>query len=334
MMLSTQMIAFQLVAATTMVAMPVSSVRGATTSFAHTFVSTAAPHAADAKRAERGAAERKPSADAPRVRVELDTQALAAFAAATRTRLEHGMPEVVAGTGLRLAGADDPEPDGVVRVAVAFGDSKIDYVYTITAIGRGGEQVTSTSGTCIRCVREDVVQNILWDLLGPLDRLREALRRPPTAASATPGSGGPGETADARPASGPAGTVSPAADGPAAERPAAERGPHDRDHGRALRGPGIAGAVLVGVGVPALGVGIGLAVRPTRYGVGTGDDPQRQAARDTRPTGIGLAVAGAVVLGTGIVLLVLDRRSRTRAHAFHVAPTIGRSLGLAVTGRF
>lgn len=333
MMLSTQMIAFQLVAATTMVAMPVSSVRGATTSFAHTRVATAAPHAPGAKAPERGAAERKPSADAPRVRVELDTQALAAFAAATRTRLEHGMPEVVAGVGLRLAGADDAEPDGVVRIAVAFGDSKIDYVYTITAIGRGGEQVTSTSGTCIRCVREDVVQNILSEVSGPLDRLRQALRRPPTSASATPGSGGPGETGDAGPASapagGPAGTAPPAADGRATEL-----GPHDRDHGRALRGPGIAGAVLVGVGVPALGVGIGLAARPTRYDVGTGDDPQRQAARDTRPAGIGLAVAGAVVLGTGIVLLVLDRRSRTRAHAFHVAPTIGRSLGLAVTGRF
>ncbi|MFO7567252.1 MAG: hypothetical protein R6X02_31700 [Enhygromyxa sp.] len=100
---------------------------------------------------------------------------------------------------------------------------------------------------------------------------------------------------------------------------------------RALSGLGIAGAVLLGVGVSACATGTYLMIR----GVERSSDSlsARVQTTDFRPAGAGALVAGAVVTTAGAALLALEleRRGPRPGVALRVTPTY---LGIHLTRRF
>jgi hypothetical protein len=98
---------------------------------------------------------------------------------------------------------------------------------------------------------------------------------------------------------------------------------------KSLSAKGIAGAVLVPVGVGVLGAGVWMAVAGNKRVV---DDDERATETNYRPGGIGLAVAGGALLAAGVALLVVDVRRRNRGG--RQATLVPMRNGFAVIGRF
>lgn len=102
------------------------------------------------------------------------------------------------------------------------------------------------------------------------------------------------------------------------------------DAGRAPLGAlGKTGIALIAMGIAGAGVGAVLVALPPKVDQ---DDPLYETTY--RPPGVGTLAAGAAVLVTGVVLLVVDRR-RARSRTTALAPALGPSTaGLTWSGRF
>jgi hypothetical protein len=107
----------------------------------------------------------------------------------------------------------------------------------------------------------------------------------------------------------------------------------DRPTGRPLR---IAGWSAIGVGLAGLGVGIGVAVldeNPMRSrcsGENVDIEGNCKYRYNTLAGGIASAVVGAAILGTGIALVIVDRK-KSRDRRVALLPTLR---GVALSGRF
>lgn len=90
-----------------------------------------------------------------------------------------------------------------------------------------------------------------------------------------------------------------------------------------FRGLGLSSVVVGGV---SLGIGVGLVAAGRRR-----IDEEPWKLRNYRPTGIGISVAGAALVATGVALLVVDRRRRKERQQVAVVPT---GFGTALVGAF
>jgi hypothetical protein len=102
------------------------------------------------------------------------------------------------------------------------------------------------------------------------------------------------------------------------------------DDGRVRLGAlGKTGAALIALGATGAGVGAVLVALPPKVDQ---DDPLYETTY--RPPGIATLAAGAAVLVSGVVMLVVDRR-RARTRTTALVPTLGPSAaGVVWTGRF
>lgn len=251
----------------------------------------------------------------PRVGVEIDAGTLGTFEAPMRERVTYEVSQVFAREDVELVEGEG-ERDATLRVVIEFsGKSKLDYRYRVESTRAAGEaDATPHGGTCDRCMREAVVKKIAADIPTELAEIREALAtRSVDTATATPEA----------PTTTVAGTQGPA--------------PTHADDGVPTLGKrGIAGAVLVGVGLPTLGVGVFLSVRNVKLEQDVDGDPQQERGVNTRPAGIAMWAGGAVAVGVGIALLVIDRRAaKAEGRKITAAPVAGRHwAGVVLSGRF
>lgn len=101
---------------------------------------------------------------------------------------------------------------------------------------------------------------------------------------------------------------------------------------RPLGAKGIAGAILLGAGVGGIVGGAVLVARPDARTTRS-DDRERYHGTTTKPSGIGLLVAGGVVAITGAVLLGLAVKARRKPVAW--TPVVGsRFVGVSFGGKF
>ena len=164
---------------------------------------------------------------------------------------------------------------------------------------------------CMLCTETEIVQRVettVSELVVQLDVLLKAEEPEPDEPVAEPDEPEP--------------TTDPVAGSPAA------------DQGRALLGAlGKTGIALIAMGVAGAGVGAVLVALPPKVDQ---DDPLYETTY--RPPGIGTLAAGAAVLVTGVVMLVVDRRRpRSPTTALLPAPMIGMgpsAAGLTWSGRF
>lgn len=238
------------------------------------------------------------------VAIEIDAKTLGSFEEGIVERVNHEAADDIADAGMIPATTASSK----IAIVVEFvGGKKTSYAYRMVAIVDDEEIESSrASGTCEKCVQEDVVARIDAEIPAQLAAIGAA------RSSATPAPAAPVRppTADATPPSSPSPDAKP----------------------RGIGALGKAGIALGVIGVAALGTGIGLALRPTRFGQDAADT-ERDTGRKTLAPGIALAVVGGAAIVAAIPLLVVDRRRAKRTA--RVTPILTpRWAGLGVSGHF
>ncbi len=223
------------------------------------------------------------------VSVEIDTAGLSTLSAETAEHISTVVDEALRKAGMRSAAAATSR----VRIEVRFsGKSKVNFVYVAEG-SKDGEVLTDSraEGTCDKCVSTDVVDKIDAALPGVLQALRDELDDAAEPPPPTP--------------------VSTPRDDPTSATDTAKTP-------QRLHTLGKAGIAVGAVGLVALGGGIWMAVRNTKYE--TRDDAQREGGYDTREAGIVTAAIGGAALAGGLAMLLIDlgvgkRRATKRGSA-------------------
>ena len=200
--------------------------------------------------------------------------------------------------------ADDH--DFTIAVTVAFaGERGLDYQATVTLVSVEDEALVSESTiTCERCTDSELVakvREVVTRLTGQMLYAR-AEDEPNSDA-------GPGDN-DSREAD------VPRADGTDTRR----IGP--------LGGAGIG---LLAVGIGGVGAGIPLAIRPAAVR----GDPGEIEERSLRPLGIGLSVAGGLLVAGGAALIAIDVTRRKKQRRTTYMPSVtARQITFTISHRF
>jgi tetratricopeptide (TPR) repeat protein len=184
--------------------------------------------------------------------------------------------------------------------------------------------------------RRAEVEKRIADLQKQIEREEQNAESPPT------GTLPPSEEGAApRPTTPPPGTAPPAAEVPPAT--AATTPPPPATPPPGVRTKKLAAYVLGGVGVAALGIGLGLELNAwstnkslTSPSPGTHFDPAKeQTVKVDQAAGISLLAIGGAALATGVALYVYARFEQRRASPVAVAPSVGADhAGLVFVGGF
>ena len=174
---------------------------------------------------------------------------------------------------------------------------------------------------CPLCTESEIVQRVEHTVSGLVDLL--PVGPPPADAPAT-------ETGTE-----PTTEPTPTSDAPSdtTSEPTAATSPTEGDRPGALGVLGKTGAAFIALGAAGAAAGAVMVALPAKVDP---DDPLHETTY--RPPGIATLAAGGAVLVTGIVLLVVDRRS-ARRRTTALVPTLGPSaagmtVGMTWSGRF
>jgi hypothetical protein len=230
------------------------------------------------------------------VSVEIDTTGLSTLSEETAEHLSTVVDEALRKAGMRSAA----DASSHLRIEVKFsGKSKVNFVFVAEGSTDGATLADARAGgTCDKCVSNDVVEKVNAALPGVLDALREELDKaaePPPPTPVTTDRDAPTSAADTTKSR------------------------------RQLHTLGKAGIGVGVVGILALGGGIWMAVRDTKYK--ERDDAQREGGYDTRDGGIATAAIGGAALVGGLAMLLVDlgvgKRGATKRGAAAVLPSRG-----------
>ena len=221
-----------------------------------------------------------PALAEPAARLEVDTSELGSIGPVLKERLVERGSQVLRDESIVLGGPQDP----IVRVTItALEGEDPGFDYEIRLVTHPGEDGASWSERCALCTEAELIDAVAAEL----DKVAMSLRA----------LGEEREAAEQEPPP-----------PPIVESPPIE--PRDQD--RVLDTKGKVGVGLLGLGVVAVGTGVGLVLAPARP---LANDPLRESY--TQPPGYGVLAVGGAVLVTGAVLLGLSLRDRKRGTAQH-----------------
>ena len=184
--------------------------------------------------------------------------------------------------------------------------------------------------------RRAEVEKRISDLQKQIDREEQNAESPPTGTLPPTEEGGRPTTPP------PAATTPPAATAPAT--PAVQAAPAASTVASAsVRNKKLAAYVVGGIGVAALGAGLGLELAAwstnkslTNPPPGTHFDPSKESSvKVEQAAGITLMAVGGAAVATGVALLLYARYEQRHARAVAIAPSLGADhAGLVVFGGF
>lgn len=255
-----------------------------------------------------GLSSAAPSDTPPSTVLEVDVSAIpdAEIAAKLETRLVEQQTDTLAQSEITVVDAAD-EHDFTIAVTVAFaGERGLDYQATVTLASVEDEALVSeTTITCERCTDSELVAKVRE----VVTRLTGQMLYARTEDEPNPDAEGAGHD-DRREAD------VPRADGTDTRR----IGP--------LGGAGIG---LLAVGIGGVGAGIPLAVRPAAVR----GDPGEIEERSLRPLGIGLSVAGGLLVAGGAALIAIDVTRRKKQRKTTYMPSVtARQITFTISHRF
>lgn len=189
--------------------------------------------------------------------------------------------------------------------------------------------------------RRAEVEKRIADLQKQIDREEQNAESPPTGTL-------PPTDEGARPATPPPGaTTAPAGTAPATPAaeaaPAVVSAPAPAAASASVRNKKLAAYVVGGIGVAALGAGLGLELAAwstnkslTNPSPGTHFDPSKESSvKVEQAAGITLLAVGGAAVATGVALLLYARYEQRHARAVAIAPSLGADhAGLVVFGGF
>jgi hypothetical protein len=239
------------------------------------------------------------------VAVEIDTSKLsAAIADKTRERLALEVDAALEEAGMRRGTGGR----ALLRIEITpVGDSKVNFAYRASCLADGRALDDARfSGTCDRCVADQVIGKVDAGLPAALASLRGTLEREPAA------------TPPPRVDTAGGGAASPS---------------HDSltDAERARVTPLTWAGIGVGLGGLAIGaLGTWLALRPTKYR--DLSDTELQGGRDTRRPGIGVASVGGAVFIAGVAMAIAGAVGPRKQRRAAVGASPSRTGGVVTFG--
>ena len=264
--------------------------------------------------AQRRAEPTGQPADARRATVEIDTSDIGEEGPVLKRRTRERTDVVLRAAGVLPGRPDVDDPVIHVDIDELTGDEP-GYQCAIW-VSRGDEVLGERRRVdCTLCTESEIVQRVeatVTELVGLLPAPSEGQPDP-----ADDGSGPDGAAGDD------AATDGSTGDGTTSDPTTAT------DRGTGLGALGKTGAAFIALGAAGAVAGAVLVALPPRVDE---DDPLFET--DYRPPGIGTLAAGGAVLGTGIVMLVVDRR-HARSPRTTLSPTArSNAVGLVWSGRF